>query len=340
MSPGAGGQAMCPPRSLHFDGFGMMRRGLRTVLTLVAALIVAIVPMAANAKVEPFPPAFTTRDIATNGTTLHVRVGGHGPAVVLLHGFGDTGDMWAPLAARLVKDHTVVVPDLRGMGLSAHPETGYDKKNEGRDIAGLLSALNVDGPVALVTHDIGNMVGYAFAAQNRGRVSRWVVMDAPLPGLGHWDDVIKDQRTWHFDFYGPDEERLVAGRERIYLDRFYNELSADPRHVDEPTRAHYAALYSRPHAIHDAFAQFAAFRQDAKDNQQFLAEGKLSMPVLAIGGEKSFGIGFANEIGFAADNVRALSIRDSGHWLMEEQPAATMDAIQTFLEEPSEATKP
>lgn len=285
------------------------------------------------AAVAPFSPAFHVSDVAVPGATIHVRVGGSGPAVVLLHGFGDSGDMWAPLAARLIANHTVVVPDLRGMGLSSHPESGYDKKTEGQDIAAVLQQLKIDGPVALVTHDIGNMVGYAFAAQNRARVTCWVVMDAPLPGLGHWDEVIKDHRTWHFDFYGPDEERLIAGRERLYLDRFYNELSADPKHIDEATRAHYAALYSRPLAIHDAFAQFAAFRADGADNQKFLAEGKLTMPVLAIGGEKSFGIGFANEIEFAADNVRALSIANSGHWLMEEQPEATMAAILSFLAE-------
>ena len=301
-------------------------------LVLTHAALLASAPAAA--KVEPFPSTFKTHNIAVDGATIHARIGGKGPAVLLLHGFGDTGDMWAPLAARLVKDHTVVVPDLRGMGLSSHSETGYDKKSEAQDVGAVLHSLGVDGPVDLVTHDIGNMVGYAFAAQNRNRVTRWVVMDAPLPGIGHWDDVTRDHRTWHFDFYGPDEERLVAGRERLYLDRFYNELSADPKHIDEATRAHYAALYSRSHAIHNAFAQFAAFRQDAVDNQKFLAEGKLTMPVLAIGGEKSFGQGFANEIGFAADHVRALSIANSGHWLMEEQPKATMDAITGFLAEP------
>lgn len=298
---------------------------------IFAACLLA--PVAAMAAVEPFPKSFRTQDVAVPGAQIHVRVGGTGPAVVLLHGFGDTGDMWAPLAARLAKDHTVVVPDLRGMGLSSHPETGYDKKSEAQDIAAVLRSVGVDGPVALVTHDIGNMVGYAFAAQNRNRVTRWVVMDAPLPGIGNWDDVTRDHRTWHFDFYGPDEERLIAGRERLYLDRFYNELSADPKHIDEATRAHYAALYSRPHAMHNAFAQFAAFRQDAVDNQKYLAEGKLTMPVLAIGGEKSFGPGFANEIAFAATNVRGLSIANSGHWLMEEQPEATMSAITGFLAE-------
>jgi len=311
---------------------------LRSSLLGLAIGLAAASP--AGAAVAPFPPAFHVSDIAVRGATIHVRVGGSGPAVVLLHGFGDSGDMWAPLAARLAADHRVIVPDLRGMGLSSHPESGYDKKTEGQDIAAVLQQLKIDGSVALVTHDIGNMVGYAFAAQNRHRVTRWVVMDAPLPGLGHWDEVIKDHRTWHFDFYGPDEERLIAGRERLYLDRFYNELSADPKHIDEATRAHYAELYSRPQAIHDAFAQFAAFRGDGVDNQKFLAAGKLTMPVLAIGGEKSFGIGFANEIAFAADNVRALSIPNSGHWLMEEQPDATMAAIQAFLAEPSPGTKP
>ena len=309
-----------------------MNRPTRWFAAFIAILAAAAPAMA---KVEPFPSSFRTRDIPVDGATIHTRVGGKGPVILLLHGFGDTGDMWAPLAARLASDHTVVVPDLRGMGLSSHPETGYDKKSEAGDMAAVLRALGLDGPVALVTHDIGNMVGYAFAAQNRARVTRWVVMDAPLPGLGNWDEVVKDRRTWHFDFFGPDEERLVAGRERIYLDRFYNELSADPKHIDEETRAHYAALYSRPHAIHNAFAQFVAFRQDAIDNQKFVAEGKLAMPILAIGGEKSFGPGFADEIAFAATDVRGLSIKDSGHWLMEEQPKATMDAIEAFIREPA-----
>jgi len=306
-------------------------------LSCACAAFAAALLVAAPARAEGvarYPATFQIKDIAAPGAIIHVRVGGHGPLVLLLHGFGDTGDMWAPLAARLAKDHTVIAPDLRGMGLSSHPETGYDKKSEAKDIAAVLHALGADGPLDLVTHDIGNMVGYAFAAQNRSRVTRWVVMDAPLPGLGNWDEVTKDHRTWHFDFYGPDEERLVAGRERLYLDRFYNELSADPRHIDDATRTHYAALYARPHAMHDAFSQFEAFRHDAIDNRKFLAEGKLTMPVLAIGGEKSFGVGFANEIAFAADHVRALSVSNSGHWLMEEQPKVTMDAIVSFLGEP------
>jgi pimeloyl-ACP methyl ester carboxylesterase len=305
----------------------------RTAAFLTAFLMLAIAFAAfpAGAKVQPFPAGFHAQKIATNGTTLYVRVGGHGPAVLLIHGFGDTGDMWAPLAAKLAKDHTVIVPDLRGMGLSAHPGAGYTKKNQALDMAGILDALKV-GKVALVTHDIGNMVGYAFVVQFQQRVSRWVVMDAPLPGVGNWDTIIRDPRLWHFNFRGPDVERLVAGRERIYLDRFYDELSADPKAIDEETRNHYAALYARPHAMHDAFEQFAAFTLDAADNKAMLAQyGKLTIPVLAIGAEKSFNTAMATEIRFVASDVTGAVIAGSGHWLMEEQPAATMAAILNFL---------
>jgi pimeloyl-ACP methyl ester carboxylesterase len=303
---------------------------IRTLAAAVAALCLA---GAAHAEVKPFPASFTVRDVDTGSSTLHVRVGGHGPAVLLLHGFGDTGDMWEPLAAALAADHTVIVPDLRGMGLSSHPEGGYRKTAEAEEMAHLLDLLKV-GKFQLVTHDIGNMVGYALAAQHPDRVTRWVAMDAPLPGVGHWEDQLKNPKAWHFNFYGPDEERLVAGRERIYLDRFYNELGADPAHVDEQTRRHYAAIYARPHAMHDAFEQFKAFPQDAVDNQALLARGKLKMPVLAIGGAKSYGPGLATEISFVADDVKGVSIDDAGHWLMEEQPDATMAAIRAFLAAP------
>ena len=280
--------------------------------------------------VTRFPPSFKSLTIATNGTSLYVRVGGHGPAVMMLHGFGDTGDMWAPVAARLVKDHTVVVPDLRGMGLSAHPDTGYTKANEARDIAGVMDALKID-KADLVTHDIGNMVAYALAAQYPARVTKWVVIDAPLPGVGNWAAQLSNPKTWHFNFHGPDEERLVAGRERIYLDRFWNELSDDPKRIDEATRMHYTKFYAMPHAIHDAFEQFVAFPQDGIDNRAFLAKGKLTMPVLALGGEKSYGANMATELKFVATNVSGGVIPNSGHWIMEENPVATTKLVSDFL---------
>lgn len=297
----------------------------------IAFAVATLLPILAAAAVEPYPAAFRTKVIQTNGTSLFVRFGGHGPAVVLLHGFGDTGDMWAPLAAVLVKGHTVIVPDLRGMGLSAHPETGYSKKNQAFDIAGVMDALKVER-AALVTHDIGDMVGYALAVQFPNRISRWVVIDAPIPGIGNWDKIVLTPLLWHFNFRGPDVERLVQGRERIYLDRFYNEFAADPKRIDEQTRDHYAALYARPHAMHDAFEQFGAFNQDAIDNRAFLGtKGKITMPVLALGGEKSFGAGEETELRFVASNVTGQIIPDSGHWIMDENPKASIQLVTGFL---------
>jgi len=171
-------------------------------VTLNASLL-AMLAMPALAQVQPFPPGFKSETISTNGTRIFVRVGGHGPAVVLLHGYGETGDMWAPLAAKLAHDHTVIVPDLRGMGLSSHPAGGYDKKTQAADVAGVLDALKVD-KVEVVTHDIGNMVGYAFAAEQPARVTKFALLDAPLPGVGPWDEILKSPLLWHFRFGGPE----------------------------------------------------------------------------------------------------------------------------------------
>ena len=282
------------------------------------------------AQVPPFPDDFRTQSIATDGAKIYVRVGGHGPAVVLVHGFGDTGDMWAPLAAELGRDHTVVVPDLRGMGLSSHPDSGYDKKTQAADIRAVLTQLGIDH-AAVIGHDIGTMVAYAYAARYRDKTDKLVVMDAPVPGIPPWDEIVRDPKLWHFSFGGPDAERLVAGRERIYLDRFWNEFAGDPSKIDEATRVHYAQLYARSGAMHSAFAQFLSFPQDAQDNLVSMTT-KLTMPVLAIGGAKSFGAKEAVVMRNAAVNVTEVVIPDSGHWLMEEQPAATIAAIRAFLD--------
>ena len=304
-----------------------MPRMLRAFLESALALVVAT---PAFAQVPPFPAAFKTQRIPTNGTTLYVRSGGSGPAVVLLHGFGESGDMWAPLAAQLMKTHQVIVPDLRGFGLSDHPATGYTKKAEAVDIAGVLRSLHVTD-VDLVAHDIGNMVAYAYAAQNRGHVRSLTVIDAPIPGVFEWTQEKAGHKVWHFSFYGPDEERLVARRERIYLDRFFNEFSASPNGVSEAARVHYAALYAKPGAMHSAFEQFKAFDQDSVDNRAFMAQGKLEMPVLALGGDHSYGTRMATIMGVVADHVVGGVIPHSGHWIMEESPDATTKLVMDFL---------
>lgn len=297
----------------------------------LALSVLALAPAPLAAQAFEFPATFAVREIATNGTTIHVRVGGSGPAVILLHGYGDTGDMWVPLAQALVGRYRVIIPDLRGMGLSARADQGFTKRNQAEDVAGVLDALDVR-QADVVAHDIGNMVAFAFAAWHPDRVSRLVLMDAPVPGVGPWEEILKSPLLWHFRFGGPDMERLVAGRERIYLDRFWNDFSAVPARFTEAERNHYAELYARPGAMHAGFAQFAAFDQDAIDNRAQLARaGRLKMPVLAVGGEKSFGADMAGVARFAADDVQQAVIADAGHWLMEEQPAATVAVIQEFL---------
>jgi pimeloyl-ACP methyl ester carboxylesterase len=297
---------------------------------LLVALGVLGLALPAAAQVKPFPGDFRTQQIKTDGATIHVRTGGRGPAVVLIHGFGDTGDMWAPLAAELARDHTIVVPDLRGMGLSSHPAGGYDKRTQAADVRAVLARLGIDG-AAVVGHDIGTMVAYAYAARYPDKTEKLVVMDAPVPGIPPWDDLVRNPLLWHFSFGGPDAERLVAGRERIYLDRFWNEFAGDRSKIDEGMRAHYAKLYARPGAMHSAFAQFLSFPTDVVDNKASMAT-RLPMPVLAIGGAKSFGANEAVVMRNAATNVTEVVIPDSGHWLMEEQPAATITAIRTFLD--------
>ena len=210
--------------------------------------------------------------------------------------------MWAPIAAKLMKDHTVIVPDLRGMGLSAHPDTGYTKKNQAVDIAGILDHLKIQ-KADLVTHDIGNMVGYAFAAQYRDRVTRWVVIDAPLPGIGDWDNICAARcsgtstsadPTWSGSLPGASASISTASERAV----------GESQGIDEATRDHYSALYAQPHAMHDAFEQFGAFAQDALDNKELLAKGgKLAMPVLALGGEKSFNTAQADVMRNVATNV-------------------------------------
>jgi pimeloyl-ACP methyl ester carboxylesterase len=288
-------------------------------------------PMPVVPNSREFPADIHALNVQTNGTTLYVRTGGHGPAVVLLHGYGETGDMWASMATDLVRDHLVVVPDLRGLGLSSKPPGGFDKKTQAGDLAGVLADLGVD-QIDLVAHDIGNMVAFQFAAQHPERLRRLVLIDAPVPGVGPWEEILKNPLLWHFRFGGPDMERLVAGRERIYLDRFWNEFSADPTKFNEATRAHYAQLYALPGAMHSGFAQFAAFDQDAADNRAWLATGaRLEMPILAIGGEKSFGTTMAAVMRAAATDVQEGIIPASGHWIMEENPEATITLVRSFL---------
>jgi len=230
-----------------------------------ASITVGLEVLAQAALGQPsLPSTFKAQTITSpEGADIFVRSGGSGPVVVLLHGYPETSDSWGPLAAELVKGYTVVVPDLRGIGHSSRPAGGYDKKTQAADIRAVVTALGYDR-ASVVAHDIGNMVAYAYAARYPDKVEKLVVMDAPIPGIAPWDEIVRNPALWHFSFHGPDAERLVQGRERIYLDRIWNDFTGDPGQPDEATRAFYAAQYAQPGAMRAGFAQFTAFSQDAK----------------------------------------------------------------------------
>jgi pimeloyl-ACP methyl ester carboxylesterase len=277
------------------------------------------------------PTSFQSRTVSSpEGADIFVRYGGTGPVVLLLHGYAENSDSWAPLAADLMKDHTVVAPDLRGIGRSSKPAGGYDKKTQARDMRAVVTDLGFDR-TSVVAHDIGNMVSYAYAATYSDKVEKLVVMDAPIPGIEPWSEILQNPGVWHFNFHGPDAERLVEGRERIYFDRIWNDFTGDPAKPDNETRDFFAATYAQPGGMRAGFAQFAAFSQDAKDNKVF-EQTKLTMPVMAVGGEKSFGPLQAAIMRHVATTVQEEVVPGSGHWLMEERPEYTVALIRKFLD--------
>ncbi len=307
-----------------------------TARTLIAISLAATSAQIATAQ-PAIPSTFKEQIVhSPAGADIFVRFAGTGHVVVLIHGYAETSDSWAPLATELVKSYTVIVPDLRGIGKSSRPAGGYDKKTQAADIRAVVTTLGFDRTF-VVSHDIGIMVAYAYASLYPDKVERLVVMDAPLPGIAPWDDIVKDHKLWHFSFWGPDEERLVQGRERIYLDRIWNDFSASPSQPDELTRKFYAAQYAKPGAMRAGFAHFKAFDQDVQDNKVF-QQTKLTMPVLAVGGGKSFGATQAVVMRNVAVNVREAVVPNSGHWLMEESPAYTVALVRDYLKDPTAVT--
>jgi pimeloyl-ACP methyl ester carboxylesterase len=261
---------------------------------------------------------------------VSVNVGGSGPAVLLLHGYAETSLMWKPLAARLASRFTVIAPDLPGIGESSIPAGGIDMKTSAQRVHAAVQSLGHD-KVRVVGHDIGLMVAYAYAAMYPQEVEKLVLMDAFLPGVEGWEPIYNDPGIWHFRFYGATPEALVAGRERTFLDHFWNDFAADPgRSIPEADRRAYTALYSRPGYMAAGFAYFASFPQTAKDFAS-LAATRLAMPLLTIGGEKSLGAALGAQGQRVASDVSVVIVKDAGHWVLEEQPAQTMAALERFL---------
>ena len=265
-----------------------------------------------------------------NGVRLHYLIAGEGDPVVLLHGYAETSHMWRPLIARLADKHTVIAPDLRGFGQSSAPEDGYTKKAMAQDIHALIKSLKYDR-IRLVGHDIGLVVAYAYAAQYPDDVERLVLMEAFLPGVGDWNNVFLLRDLWHFHFYGKTPLALVTGRERIYLEHFWNDFAADPKQsVPEKDREFYANEYARPGHMKAGTEVFRAFPKDAEDFAGF-AKAKLQMPMLVLSGEKAGGPFLIEQGKMVASNVEGVLVKGSGHWLMEEAPDQVMPKLVEFL---------
>jgi pimeloyl-ACP methyl ester carboxylesterase len=265
------------------------------------------------------------------GLTLHYLTAGRGPAVVLLHGYAETSRMWRPLIPRLATNFMLIAPDLPGIGDSDIPKDGLDMTWAANRIHSLVRGLGIER-AAVVGHDIGLMVAYAYAAQYPAETERLVLMDAFVPGVEGWEAIYNNQGLWHFRFHGPTPETLVKGRERTYLDYYWNDFAADKtRSIPETDRQAYAAAYARPGRMQAAWAYFESFPQAAKDFAQF-SRTRLTMPVLSVGGQQANGDALGQQARLVASNATTVTLPDTGHWLMEEQPEKTIDALVKFLE--------
>jgi pimeloyl-ACP methyl ester carboxylesterase len=265
-----------------------------------------------------------------NGVRINYKIGGRGPAVVLLHGYAQTSHMWLPLIPLLAASHTVIAPDLRGAGGSARPPGGYDKKTMAGDIRGLVRQLGHE-QATVVGHDIGLMVAYAYAAQYPAEVAKVALLDAFLPGVGPWKDVWLLRDLWHFHFYGTTPLALVKGRERIYFEHFWNDFAADPKKsVPEKDRRLYAAAYARANGMRAGFEYFKSFEQDARDFAA-LSATRLSMPFLVLTGEKASGTFLIDQARLVASNVSGTVVKGAGHWLMEEATNQVVPALVAFV---------
>jgi pimeloyl-ACP methyl ester carboxylesterase len=303
---------------------------MKRALTLPAFALLLLLPIfaiTANAATEE---TIASRTVEIDGAKLHYMTAGHGTPLILLHGYAETSLMWKPIIPVLSERFTVIAPDLPGIGDSDIPTGGLDMKSAAIRIHDLAKSLGVQ-KAEVVGHDIGLMVAYAYAAQFPTEVTKLVLMDAFLPGVPGWEAVYNSPSIWHFRFNGPTPEALVQGRERTYFDYFWNDFAADKnRSIPEAARQAYAAAYARPGRMHAGWAYFVSFLQAAKDFTQ-LSQTKLTMPVLAIGGEKSLGEALGQQARLVATDATVVVLKDTGHWLMEERPKETTDALLKFL---------
>ncbi len=301
-----------------------------TALTAFAMVILGLCSAASFARVSAAPETISSRFAVVDGVKLHYLTAVHGPTIILIHGYTQTSRMWKPIIPVLAEKFMVIAPDLPGIGDSDIPRDGLDMKTAAIRIHSLAKSLGVE-KARVVGHDIGLMVAYAYAAQFPSETEKLAVMDAFLPGVAGWEAVYNNPSIWHFRFNGPTPEALVRGRERTYFDYFWNDFAAHKTHsIPEPDRVAYATAYAQPGRMHAGWAYFANWPQTAKDFEQ-LSRTKLKMPVLAIGGEKANGAVLGQQMKLVANNATVVVLKDTGHWVMEERPKETRDALLKFL---------
>jgi pimeloyl-ACP methyl ester carboxylesterase len=307
-----------------------IRRTFRPPLAFLGILFLFVWTPAPTAAASDQP--ISSRIAEVDGIKLHYLTAGHGPAVILLHGYTQTSRMWRPIIPLLAEKFAVIAPDLPGIGDSEIPANGLDMKTAAIRIHTLVKSLNIDR-ARVVGHDIGLMVAYAYAAQFPAETEKLAVLDAFLPGVPGWESVYNDPNIWHFRFNGPTPETLVRGRERAYFDYFWNDFAAVKTHsIPEADRIAYTAAYARPGRMRAGWAYFVSFQQAAKDFAQ-LSQTKLTMPVLAIGGEKANGVVLGQQMKIVATNATEIVLKNTGHWVLEERPKETTDALLKFLSE-------
>jgi pimeloyl-ACP methyl ester carboxylesterase len=269
---------------------------------------------------------FSHHTASVNGIQMHYVIGGQGDPVVLLHGWPQTWYEWHKVIPALAKNYTVIAPDLRGLGDSSKPFTGYDGNTTAEDIYQLLFQLGLDQKIYLVGHDVGVLTAYSYAASHPNNVSKLVILDVPpLPPPGFEDC------CWWFRFHQTSDipEMLTAGKEREYLSWFYR-FAYNPEAITEADIDKYVASYSAPGGMRAGFEYYRAFPITLEQNREH-ANVKLTMPVLALGGEYSFGSAALISMKSLATDVRGGIVPFSGHWIPEERPDFLINELAKFF---------
>lgn len=288
----------------------------------------AIAEMPADTATENGAVAHRTATVES--VRLHYAIAGSGPLLVLLHGWPQTWYEWHRLMPPLARHYTVVAPDLSGAGLSDKPLAGYDKLTLARDIRGLVAQLGRGAPV-IVGHDIGGMVAYAYATEFEAETRGMAILDVPVPGIPPWDEAVRDPRVWHFAFHAQRDlaEKLVEGRERLYLAQFFRDRAHNVAAVSDADIDVYARAYAAPGALRAGFEYYRTFAADEARNRA-AAQRRLRIPVMGLGGARRWGPRMQELVDAIAENGTGHSIAECGHWLAEEQPEAVLRHLLAF----------